>query len=163
MKFGDTLIVFILFFRTNGRRIIWMNYLRVLRVCFYWTKRMAAFVACLMIAHLANAVPAQAQQFMSEAELLATIPGSQISGISNQDGKTEWVQAYSKYNGRTNGAISGLWDGKDKYKAKWFVRNGQWCEEWDSGKGCWQVERLSEKKLRIYLDGKPFKNTWSIR
>ena len=39
---------------------------------------------------------ATAQNFMSQEELLATIPGGQVSGIANSDGKTRWVQAYSK-------------------------------------------------------------------
>ncbi|MEP0960320.1 MAG: hypothetical protein ABJQ70_14505 [Roseobacter sp.] len=35
----------------------------------------------------------QAQNFMTQDELLATIPGSYIFSTSNQDAKTPWVQA----------------------------------------------------------------------
>lgn len=125
--------------------------------------RARAVVAIMVVVCASDPTQADAQQFMSEAELLATIPGSKISAISNEDGKTKWIQAYSAYNGRKKGVISGLWNGKDRYQAKWFVRNGQWCEEWETGKACWQIERVSKKKLRMYLDGKPQKHTWNLK
>lgn len=125
--------------------------------------RSIAFIVTFMTLAAALPTQAQAQQFMSEAELLATIPGNQVSAISNEDGKTKWVQAYSAYKGRKNGVISGLWDGKDTYQAKWSVKNGQWCEEWDSGQACWQVEKVGNKGLRIYSNGKPLKNIWKLK
>lgn len=124
--------------------------------------RACAVFAIIAAFGAANPTQAIAQQFMSEAELLATLPGSQVSAISNADGKTKWSQAYSAYNGKKRGNISGVWNGKDRYKAKWFVRNGQWCEHWETGKACWHIERVSKKRLRIYEDGKPLKNTWNI-
>ena len=44
---------------------------------------------------------ATAQSFMSQEELLATIPGGQVSGISNSDGKTRWAQARKPLSGMT--------------------------------------------------------------
>ncbi|MEM9307981.1 MAG: hypothetical protein AAGA74_11825 [Pseudomonadota bacterium] len=49
---------------------------------------------------------------MTQSELLATIPGCQISDISNGDGKTPWVQAYIKANGSKKGIVSGIWNKK---------------------------------------------------
>lgn len=106
---------------------------------------------------------ATAQDFMTKAELLATIPGSQISGISNQDGKTPWAQAYSAASRKNTGVYNGIWDGKDKYKGEWFVDGNKWCEKGGWGQRCWDIERVSAKKLRIYFDGKPLKNTWNLR
>ena len=106
---------------------------------------------------------AQAQEFMTQKELLATIPGNQLSGTSNQDGKTPWVQAYSKASKGKKGLLNGLWNNKDKYQSEWYVKGDQWCEKWDSGEGCWQVERVSAKKLRAYKNGKPLKNTWNLK
>lgn len=100
---------------------------------------------------------------MSQKELLATIPGGQISGVSNQDGKTKWVQAYSKANKKKRGVLSGLWGGKDKYEGEWFVQGDQWCEKGSWGEKCWSIERVGSKKLRIYENGVPKKNTWKLK
>ena len=102
-----------------------------------------------------------AQTFLTEKELLTTIPGATVYGVSNSDGKTKWIQNYST--GKRKGNIAGLWGGKDKYKAKWYVKNGQWCEKWNEGSACWHVERVKSKKLRMYNDGKPLKNLWRIK
>lgn len=105
--------------------------------------------------------PVFAQTFMSEDELLATIPGSTIDGKNNK-GKP-WVQAYSKYDGKhKKGAIAGNSDG-NSFKSKWSVKKGQWCENWGSGDECWQVERVSPKELRMYAGGKPRPNLWVLR
>ena len=99
---------------------------------------------------LAMSGSAQAQDFMTQKELLATIPGSTVSGIANSDGKTPWAQAYGK--GRKKGKIAGNFGG-DTYEAKWFVDGNQWCEDWGSGSGCFQFVRLSEKELLPYKNG----------
>lgn len=105
--------------------------------------------------------PAFAQTFMSEDELLATIPGSTIDGKTDKGKK--WVQAYSKYDGKhKKGAIAGKFDGAD-IKSKWYVEDGQWCENWGDGHACWQVERLGPKKLRMFDGGKPRPNPWVLR
>ena len=103
-----------------------------------------------------------AQTFMSEKELLATIPGQTLDGLSNQDGKTKWAQTYSAANGRKKGIIAGNFGG-EKYDAKWYVKKGQWCEDWGSGNDCWSMERVGAKNIRIYKDGKPKKNFWTVR
>jgi hypothetical protein len=107
------------------------------------------------------AAPVFAQQFMTEAELLATIPGSTIDGKTDKGKK--WVQAYSKFDGKKKkGAIAGKFEGAD-IKSKWYVENDQWCENWGDGHACWQVEQVAPKKLRMYLDGKPRPNLWVLR
>ncbi|SPH23408.1 hypothetical protein DEA8626_02471 [Defluviimonas aquaemixtae] len=98
---------------------------------------------------------------MSEDELLATIPGSIIDGTSN-DG-TRRAQAYSAYKGgKECGAINVDFGGQ-KGKSKWFVKDGRWCEDWGSGSACWQFERVSSKKLRMYENDKPKPNLWVLR
>jgi hypothetical protein len=117
----------------------------------------AATIAALFL----FAAPAMAQTFMSEDELLAAIPGSIIDSTS-KDG-TRWAQAYSKYGGgKKSGSINVNFGGA-KSKSKWSVKNGQWCEDWGSGSACWQVERVSEKELRMYENGKPRPNLWVMR
>jgi hypothetical protein len=117
----------------------------------------AATIAALLF----FAAPAIAQTFMSEDELLATFPGSTIDGKTNKGVK--WVQAYSAFDGKKKkGAIAGKFDGAD-IKSKWYVENGMWCENWGEGHACWQVERVSAKKLRMYENGKPRSNLWVLR
>lgn len=117
----------------------------------------AATIAALFL----FAAPAVAQTFMSEDELLATIPGSTIDGKTDKGKK--WVQAYSAFDGKKKkGAIAGKFEGAD-IKSKWYVEDGQWCENWGDGQACWQVERVSAKKLRMYADGKPRPNLWVLR
>lgn len=110
---------------------------------------------------LTLAAPASAQDFMTEDQLLATIPGSVIDGVSNNG--TRWAQSYSAYKGgRKNGAINVNFGGQ-KSKSKWSVKNGMWCEDWGSGSACWQVERVGDKGLKMYENGKPKKNVWQLR
>ncbi|MCC0065124.1 MAG: hypothetical protein H6895_13735 [Defluviimonas sp.] len=107
------------------------------------------------------ATPVAAQTFMSEDELLATIPGSTIDGKTDQGEK--WVQAYSAFDGKKKkGVIAGKSGGAD-FKSKWYVENGQWCENWGDGHACFQVERVSKKELRMYRDGKARPNLWVLR
>ena len=76
-----------------------------------YSKFKATFCPVMALAVLLiGPVPAHAQEFMTQSELLATLPGSQISGVSSRDDKTPWVQAYSKDNGSKKGLISGIWN-----------------------------------------------------
>lgn len=104
---------------------------------------------------------ASAATFLTEKELLATIPGATIHGVSSKDNKTKWIQNYGK--GKRKGKIAGLWAGKDQYKAEWYVKDGKWCEKWDGGEACWHVEQVKPNKLRAYDDGKPKKHLWIIK
>ncbi len=103
---------------------------------------------------------AQAQEFMTQKELLATIPGNTIYGISIQDDKTRWIQSYGK--GRKKGKIAGVY-GKEQYKAKWSVKGNLWCEDWGDGGACWNIERVGAKSLRMYNGGKPQKRLWKLK
>lgn len=101
-----------------------------------------------------------AQEFMTQKELLATLPGNTAYGIANGDGKTRWVQNYGK--GRKKGKIAGLY-GEEQYKAKWSVDGNLWCEDWGTGSGCWKFERVGTNQLRVYENGKPLKNLWTVK
>jgi hypothetical protein len=103
---------------------------------------------------------ANAQTFMTEEELLATIPGSSIS--SKTDEGVKWAQNYSKANGKRKGAVKGVFDGT-KYDAKWYVENGLWCEDWGDGHECFGVERVDAKSLRMYRGDKPRPNLWKLK
>ena len=83
---------------------------------------------------------------MSDQEILALVPGSTISGISSTDGKTKWVQNYSEVDaGVSKGTGKGDFGG-DPYDFKWKVKEGQLCEDWGSGKGCWSLELVEDGK-----------------
>jgi hypothetical protein len=128
------------------------------------TARQAARNIMLVGAALAlfgQALPASAgPKFMTESELMATIPGRAISAKSNNG--VDWTQKYSAANKQKKGNIDGVFDGK-AYKAKWFVKDGQWCENWGDGQACWMVERTGSKTLRLYENGKPKKNLWNLK
>lgn len=103
---------------------------------------------------------AGAQTFMTQKELLETLPGATITGVSARNG-TAWIQVYSE--GRRRGNIAGRF-GEDEYSAKWYVRQNKWCEDWGSGKACWFVERLDAKTLQTYEeDGTRKNNPWTLR
>lgn len=115
----------------------------------------AAFAAALITA---LCQPAVAVTFMTQKELLATIPGHSTSGKTAKGNK--WTQVYSA--GGKKGTIAGMApDGA--YKAKWYVKGNEWCEDWGSGHGCWHMERVGAHSLRIYINGKPHTKLWSIR
>ncbi len=116
-----------------------------------------AFAVFLSISGLS----AQAQSFMTEEELLATIPGSMINGKTDKG--APWAQSYSKYKGsKKKGVIKGVMNDV-KFDSKWYVENGQWCEDWGDGHACWQVERVDAKSLRMYVDGKARPNLWVLK
>lgn len=112
------------------------------------------------LAFFGQVVPATAgPTFMTETELLETIPGKEISAKTNRG--IPWTQNYSATKTQKKGDISGVFDGKP-YKAKWFVKDGHWCENWGDGQACWMVERKDTKTLRLYENGKPKKNLWHL-
>lgn len=121
-----------------------------------------AFAAALGLASVPiMATASQGKTFMTQAELLAAIPGSTIDAKDNKG--VAWAQSYSAFSGgKKDGVIKGNYGGK-KYDAKWFVQDDQWCENWGDGQACWQVERVDEKSLRMYENGKPKKNLWKLR
>ena len=100
--------------------------------------------------------------YMTEEELLSTIPGSTVSGISNRDGKTPWTQDYGEpKKGIMKGKIKGVFGGSS-YSSTWKIKNGQWCEDWGSGKSCVNMVRVDETHIRIYERGKSLKNLWEL-
>ncbi|WP_425043612.1 hypothetical protein [Primorskyibacter sp. S87] len=105
-------------------------------------------------------VLASAADFMTEQQLVATFPGSTLYGVSEQDGKTQWAQTYGK--GRKKGKVVGNFGG-EKYNAKWFVKDGMWCEDWGSGSGCWHIERVDGKTFQPYKDGNKRKQVWRMK
>ena len=109
---------------------------------------------------MAIAPAANAQTFMTEAELLATIPGSSIS--SKTDDGVKWAQNYGKANGKRKGLIKGVMDG-GKFDSSWYVKRGQWCEDWGSGHECFNVERVDAKSLRMYRGDDPRPNLWKLK
>ncbi len=102
----------------------------------------------------------QTLNFMSQQELLATIPGATTYGVSSQDNETKWVQAYSK--GGKSGTISGMW-GKEPYKSTWSVKGNLWCENSDTFDACWNVVRVGKNSLQMYNGTEKLRNIWNIR
>ena len=105
---------------------------------------------------------ARAQTFLTDAELLDAIPGMTV--FSKSDRGTPWAQNYSvsDVDDAKKGAIRGIF-GKRKYYAKWYVRDGKWCENWGSGQACWSVERVDSTSLRMYIGAKPRPNLWHLK
>lgn len=119
-----------------------------------------ASIAVVLVCLTAPA--ARAQSFLSDAELLDLIPGMTV--FSKTDRGTPWAQNYSvsDVDDAKKGSIRGVF-GKRRYYAKWFVRDGQWCENWGNGIACWNVEKVSSTSLRMY-DGKRARpNLWHLK
>lgn len=117
-------------------------------------RRHHAFSASLALCLCA---PLSAGEMMDTLDLLATIPGATLSGISNEDGQTRWVQSYD----RDGGAVGTF--GDRGYTSNWSVRRGLWCEDWGSGSGCWRLERLDADTIQPYHGDRKLENVWTIR
>ena len=123
----------------------------------------SGFVTSCAVALVCLTAPiASARTFLSDAELLATIPGMTV--YSKTDRGTPWAQNYSAsdVDDVKKGAIRGIF-GKRKYYAKWFVRDGKWCENWGNGQACWKVERVNSTSLRLYNGEKPRPYLWHLK
>ena len=121
------------------------------------------WIAGLAVAVVFLAAPmARAQTFLTDAELLDAIPGMTV--YSKSDRGTPWAQNYSvsDVDDAKKGAIRGVF-GKRKYYAKWYVRDGKWCENWGNGQACWNVERVNSTSLRMYNGTKPRPNLWNLK
>ncbi len=132
---------------------------------FRQTRRKPASVgvlACCVAALLCLTAPSGgAQTFLSNSELLEIIPGSTI--YSKADRGTPWAQVYSEADGKMKGTVRSIF-GKRRYYAKWFVREGYWCENWGSGEACWRMEKVGFRSLRLYTrDGKPRPHLWMLK
>ena len=116
------------------------------------------FIASAVLGLLFVTSPARAQEFMTQAELLATIPGHTIQ--AKTDKGVPWAQTYSA--GKKKGTIAVNFNG-EMLKSKWYVKGDQWCEDWGDGKACWDVEQVDANSLRMYENGKPKKNLWKLK
>ncbi len=105
---------------------------------------------------------ASAQTFMTEEELMSTFPGATISGISNTDGKTKWSLTIGqpKKAGKKKGKYTGVFGG-DETKGKWYIKKGKWCDNWGSGKDCWDIERVDATTFQPYKKGEAL-NIWNL-
>lgn len=123
--------------------------------------RQAAIGVVLGVLVAALPVSGSAQEFMSEEEMLATLPGVQASGISTE-GKN-WAQVYSKRSGKKkNGKFNGVYDGA-KYTGKWVIKDDQWCEETSDGwSGCFNFVHSGSNEIIAYRNGKK-QNPWTIK
>ena len=104
-----------------------------------------------------------AQTFMTEEEILNTMPGSTIFSLAFSDGKTKAKQVIEKpkKEAKKKGKIVGDLGG-EPYQSKWYVKKGQWCEEWPGGSACWQLERVNDTQIRVYDNGKPHDQLWKV-
>lgn len=124
-------------------------------------RNLATSVAVVATLSMGVATQALAQDFMSQKQILATIPGATLYGVSSSDGKTKWAQAYSK--GGKKGKINGVW-GDKQYKANWYVKGDTFCEKGSDYDSCWNIVRVDEKTLQAYKKGgKKTKNPWYIK
>lgn len=107
---------------------------------------------------------ASATEFMTEKELLSTIPGATLTGISNEDFETIWIQTYE--HGDRSGTSSGFFGGSP-YSSDWRVGRGLWCETWvtvsgASDMGCWRIEMVNAETLQPWHGEIKLPNQWKI-
>ncbi len=101
-------------------------------------------VSCATVDKEAVEAELASANLMTDQEIIDLVSGATLSGISTSDGKTKWVQTYSEVaEGETSGTISGDFGGS-AYDSTWEVKDGQLCEDWGSGKGCWHLEWVEE-------------------
>ena len=123
----------------------------------------AAFALLLLAAALlwpANAVRAQ-QEFqtpagvtlMTEAEILAALPGNTLAGVSRG---TDWAEHYDP-----SGNIRGLWGRTPKhlYDARWKVEGSVLCltYTYEEDSGCFTLARDNDTIFFFNLNGSPGK------
>jgi hypothetical protein len=116
---------------------------------------LAAAAACYVLLSL----PARGGEMMDAADLLATIPGATLTGISNEDMTTRWVQTYGP--GAQAGEATGDFGGRS-YTSHWSVRRDLWCEEWSGRAGCWRLERVDAQTIQPYRGAEKLPNVWQI-
>ncbi|WP_164657964.1 hypothetical protein [Tropicibacter sp. Alg240-R139] len=105
------------------------------------------------------AAPLQAGEMMSAQELMQTIPGAILSGISNEDHTTRWVQTYGL--GERSGTGEGTF-GERIYTSAWTIRQDLWCESWSNRSECWRIERVNATTLQPYVGQQKLPNVWII-
>ncbi|MBS0564136.1 MAG: hypothetical protein JSR87_06600 [Proteobacteria bacterium] len=122
-------------------------------------RALAVSTAILATAFAAPGVM-HAQEFMSEEELLQTLPGHEAHSVDKKG--NAWAQVYSARSGsKKSGVFNGVWK-TDKYTGKWTVKNGQWCEDTGDWQGCFQFVRIDAKTILAYRDGQKQKQ-WTLK
>ena len=105
-------------------------------------------VGCATVDKEAIEAELASANLMTDQEIIDLVSGATISGISTTDGKTKWVQTYSTAaEGEVSGNGSGDFGGS-AYNFTWKVKDGKLCEDWGSGKGCWQLELVEDEAGR---------------
>lgn len=103
--------------------------------------------------------PMHAGEMLTAQQLQALMPGATLSGISNEDYETRWVQTYGP--GEKSGTSTGVF-GERNYTTSWSIRRDLWCEEWSNRSGCWRLERVDENTLQPYAGQEKLLNVWTI-
>lgn len=115
--------------------------------------------AALCAVSMSVAQEGVAGEMMDAEDLLATIPGATLTGISNEDFRTRWTQIYDS--GGSSGGSMGTF-GERPYTSQWTVRRDLWCEDWGSGGGCWRLELVDAETIQPYHGDRKLPNAWRI-
>lgn len=103
---------------------------------------------------------------LSGYQLAALFSEATMSGPSSGTPGATFEQTYSEIKlGHTKGKLRGKWTengSTSDYKAKWSIKNDQWCEKWKGGKACWDVVPVGGNEYQFYKEGKPLSVTWFI-
>ncbi len=83
-------------------------------------------IISVLVAAFLLSLSVNAQTFLTEDEMIETMVGATVSGVSSKDGTTPWSQTYlaPKKEGKKKGKVNGLWAG-ETYKAKWYIKKGK--------------------------------------
>lgn len=126
-------------------------------------KNKTLFLISMFIASTAVAAPDGA---LNGYQLAALFSEATMSGLSNGTPGATFEQTYKEIKlGHTKGKLKGKWTengNTSTYKAKWSIKNDQWCEKWKGGNACWDVVQIGGNEYQFYKDSEPLSVTWFI-
>lgn len=85
---------------------------------------------------------------MTEKEIRSTLVGNTYQGESVRYPGSSYIEFV-----HPDGKISGLWDGKDRYKGEWAVSGRVWCYKYKTTRGCNTLAKSGDSILWYGLDG----------
>jgi hypothetical protein len=85
---------------------------------------------------------------MTESEIRNTVVGNTYKGDSVRYPGSTYIEFI-----HPDGRISGLWDGRDRYKGEWVVAGRVWCYKYKSTSGCNTFAKSGDNILWYDLDG----------
>ncbi len=110
---------------------------------------------------LSSSAIVRGESFMTPEELMSTLVGKSLSGITTKGIPfTQTILAGKP--GKKKGRIEGMQEGHS-YESTWKIKGNRWCEAWPGGSDCWRLVKIDDNTVQAYRKKKKLDHVWTLK